>query len=93
MDKTERVLSIYFKLLNGHILYKSQAAQEYGVNERTIHRDIEAIRQYLANQTVNTGCIKTLNYDRTVDGYRFREFYWKVELLLKSEWKAYYNDS
>lgn len=73
MDKTERVLSIYSKLLNGHILYKSQIAQEYGVNERTIHRDIEAIRQYMANQTVNTGCIKTLIYDRTVDGYRFKE--------------------
>ena len=25
--------------------------------------------------------------------WRLVKFYWKVELLLKSEWKAYYNDS
>ena len=41
--KIERILGIYTKLLSGNIVNKLKEAQEYGVNERTIQRDIEAI--------------------------------------------------
>lgn len=39
--KIERVLGIYTKLLNGYIVNKAAEANEYGVNERSIQRDID----------------------------------------------------
>lgn len=41
--KIERVLGIYTKLLNGYIVNKAAEANEYGVNERSIQRDIDDI--------------------------------------------------
>ena len=35
-DKIERVLGIYTKLLNGHVIDKSAESVNYGVNERTL---------------------------------------------------------
>lgn len=46
-DKIERVLGIYTKLLNGHVIDKSAESVNYGVNERSIQRDIDDIRNYL----------------------------------------------
>ena len=43
MDKVERVLGIYTKLINGAVVNKTQTANEYGVNERSIQRDIDDI--------------------------------------------------
>lgn len=45
--KIERVLGIYTKLLNGYIVNKAAEANEYGVNERSIQRDVDDIRNYL----------------------------------------------
>ncbi len=46
-DKIARVLGIYTKLINGCLINKSEEAQNYGVNERSIQRDIGDIRNYL----------------------------------------------
>ena len=46
-DKVSRVLSLYSQLMEGRIIKKSVAAQKYGVNERSIQRDIEDIRAFL----------------------------------------------
>lgn len=43
--KIERVLGIYTKLLNGYIVNKAAEANEYGVNERSIQRDVDDIRK------------------------------------------------
>ena len=55
--KIERILGIYTKLLSGNIVNKLKEAQEYGVNERTIQRDIEDIRSYMETEAERTGCI------------------------------------
>ena len=47
-DKIERVLGIYTKLMNGDLVNKMQEAQKYGVNERSIQRDIDDIRNFLS---------------------------------------------
>ena len=47
ISKTTRVLRIYNKLLNGKRVNKSEEANNFGVNERTIQRDIDDIRKYL----------------------------------------------
>ena len=45
--KIERVLGMYTKLLSGNVINKFDEAQEYGVNERSIQRDIDDIRNRL----------------------------------------------
>lgn len=63
--KIERVLGIYTKLLNGYIVNKAAEANEYGVNERSIQRDVDDIRNYLELEAVNSGCINNVIYDRS----------------------------
>lgn len=67
MDKkVERIISLYNRLIEGEILYKTEEANRFGVNERSIQRDFEDIRVYLQNQyTAN----KELVYNRDKKGY------------------------
>ena len=46
-DKITRVLALYTKLINGSIINKSEEAQNYGVAERSIQRDIDDVRNFL----------------------------------------------
>ena len=46
-DKIQRVLGIYTKLISGHLVNKAEEAKNYQVNERTIQRDIDDIRNFL----------------------------------------------
>lgn len=78
-DKTARVLSIYTKLMNGYTINKTEEAQKCGVNERSIQRDIDDIRNFLENNTVDTGYINSVIYDRSEKGYRLEQVY-KIKL-------------
>ena len=49
-EKSYRMLTIYSKLQQGMALKKSALAREFGVTERSIQRDIEALRNFLAEQ-------------------------------------------
>lgn len=70
-DKVRRVLGIYTKLKEGHLVNKSEEAEDYGVNERSIQRDIDDIRAYLENDMEN-GYIDSVTYDRNEKGYRLK---------------------
>lgn len=48
--KSARVLAIYARLLSGQTLRRTMLAQEYGVTERSILRDVEALRSFLSDQ-------------------------------------------
>lgn len=74
-DKTERILGIYTRLLNGDVVNKVQEAQRYGVNERSIQRDIDDIRNYLENDAVDTGFLNSVIYDRAKNGYCMEQIY------------------
>ena len=65
-EKTSRVLGIYTRLLDGHVVTKAEEAERYGVNERSIQRDIESLRAYLADQHLE----QYVFYDRKLQGYR-----------------------
>ena len=54
-DKIERVLGIYTKLMNGYLINKAEEAVNYGVNERSIQRDIDDIRNYLESDSERMG--------------------------------------
>jgi len=74
-DKIERVLGIYTKLMNGCLVNKVEEAQNYGVNERSIQRDIDDIRNFLELDSENTGFINSVIYDRIDRGYRLEQIY------------------
>ena len=70
-DKVSRVLSLYSQLMEGRIIKKSVAAQKYGVNERSIQRDIEDIRAFCRNCiALGDSMPGDLIYDYTEKGYR-----------------------
>ena len=69
-DKTGRVLAIYTKLQKGDIVSKIEESRKYGVNERSIQRDIDDIRNFLAQESELTGVYNSVIYDHVEKGYR-----------------------
>lgn len=67
--KIDRILELYTKLINGNIIHKGNEAQNYGVNERSIQRDIEDIRNFLEVRSIEDGYVDTVKYDREKKGY------------------------
>lgn len=74
-DKVERVLGIYTRLMNGYVVNKAEEAEKYGVNERSIQRDVEDIRSFLDMDAERTGVINSVIYDRSEKGYRLEHIY------------------
>jgi len=80
-DKVERILGIYTKLLNGGLVNKAEEALTYGVNERSIQRDMDDIRNFLALEQAENGCVYSIVYNRAQKGYRMQ----KVQQTIFSE--------
>ena len=74
-DKTIRILQLYAKLADGYIINKSAESANYGVNERSIQRDIDDIRNFLDVDAERTGMENTVIYDREQKGYRLESLY------------------
>lgn len=71
--KIDRVLDIYTKLMNGSLIRKEEEAVNYNVNERSIQRDIEDIRNFLENNAAGSGYANSLVYDWKKKGYRLEQ--------------------
>lgn len=65
-EKSYRMLTIYSKLQQGLVLKKTDLAKTFGVTQRSIQRDIEALRSFLAEQRLPW----EITLDRQVGGYR-----------------------
>lgn len=74
-DKIQRILGIYTKLLEGRIVNKQTEAAIYGVNERSIQRDVNDIRDFLELDAGDTGVVNSVVYDRMQKGYRLESVY------------------
>lgn len=74
-DQISRILQIYSKLSDGHVVNKAEEAARYGVNERSIQRDIDHIRNFLDEDSERTGIVNTIVYDRIDKGYRLETLY------------------
>ena len=72
-SKYDRILSIYTELSAGELINKSETAIRFGVNERTIQRDIDDLRAFFGDNTFNIGLGRIVIYDRTAGGYRLNE--------------------
>lgn len=73
--KVERILGIYLRLQAGYVVNKVEEAIHYGVNERTIQRDIDDIRNFLENNTGEQGIVSSVIYDRYEKGYKLDQVY------------------
>ena len=50
MSKAMRVLSMYDRMMQGKGIVKVEEANRFGVDTRTIQRDLDDIRAYLAEE-------------------------------------------
>ena len=82
-SKYDKILSIYSMLNSGEIIKKADIANEFGVTERTIQRDIDDIRAFYFNNTLAIGCGNTIIFDRKHQGYRLEDS--SGEMLTNSE--------
>ena len=71
--KGNRILDIYTRLLEGHVITKSEMAVKYGVNEKSIQRDIEEIRNFLEDNRAERAIPNSIVYDYKERGYRMEQ--------------------
>lgn len=74
-NKINRILGMYSRLTNGELINKAEEALKYGVNERSIQRDIDDIRGYLDDAVAESGYVNTILYERCEKGYRLEQIY------------------
>ena len=67
--KSDRLLQMYSRLVNGEILNKQNLAQQFGVTQRSIQRDIESLRCFITEQ----GLSQEIFYDRSAKGYVLKD--------------------
>lgn len=68
--KSGRILYLYTKLIGGDIISKDVEAERFGVNRRSIQRDIDELRMFFENQLVEGKSNKKLVYDRGSNSYQ-----------------------
>lgn len=70
LSKNNRTLDIYTRLCKGKIINKSEEAKKFGVDERSIQRDIDDIRSFLDDCAVTDSTdTRKVMYDRTKKGF------------------------
>ena len=67
-NKGFRLLSLYERLSRREVIRKAEMAQKFSVTDKTIQRDIEELRSYLADTRVDEGEASII-YDRVRNGY------------------------
>jgi len=60
MDKKNRILAILYRLLTGEHISQKDLVSEYGVEERSIRRDIAVLRQFLSENRERVGDLELL---------------------------------
>ena len=69
-SKNSRTLDMYVRLCEGKTINKSEEAQRFGVDERSIQRDIDDIRAFLDNRSATyTSDTRAIEYDRSKKGF------------------------
>jgi predicted DNA-binding transcriptional regulator YafY len=68
--KHSRILRFYTRLIEGDVINKQEEAARYGVNERSIQRDLDDLRAFFEEEACEGKDEKNLIYDRKLGGYR-----------------------
>lgn len=69
LTKHNRILDIYIRLCEGKTINKSEEAERFGVNERSVQRDIDEIRAFLDERAVSGNDRRCVVYDRSKKGF------------------------
>ena len=64
--KSARLLEIYANLSRGDVLSKTELSAQYHISERSIQRDMESLRSFIANHNLGQEVV----YDYARKGYR-----------------------
>ena len=67
--KNSRTLDMYIRLCEGKSINKKEESKHFGVDERSIQRDIDDIRSFLADRSESTGDQREVVYDRAKEGF------------------------
>ena len=67
--KNSRILYVYQQLREGKVVRKSEAAQRFHVDERSIQRDIDDIRAFFSELAASSGDSFEVVYDRQQKGF------------------------
>ena len=67
-NKGFRLLQLYERLSRGEVVCKAELAQKFAVTDKTIQRDIEELRSYLAETRTDAG-EASIVYERRRGGY------------------------
>ena len=70
--KSDRILDLYERLCDGKVISKAEEARRYGIDQRSIQRDIDDIRAFLDNRAVSAGDRRQIVYDRKKKGFLLR---------------------
>lgn len=69
-SKNSRILDLYVRLCEGKTINKREMARHFGVDERSIQRDIDDIRSFLCDRVAeNATDHREITYDRKRKGF------------------------
>lgn len=69
-SKNTRILDMYVRLCEGKILNKTKEAMKFGIDERSVQRDIDDIRAFLEERTITDfNDQRSVIYDRSKKGF------------------------
>lgn len=72
-SKNSRTLDMYVRLCEGKIINKTAESERFGVDERSIQRDIDDIRAFLDERAAgNSGETREVVYDRINKGFKMK---------------------
>ena len=70
--KTDRILLLYTKLIQGESIRKADEAARFGVDEKSIQRDIAELYSFFHELNMRGESEKQLIYDRSAHCYRLQ---------------------
>jgi len=68
-SKNMRILDLYQRLCAGKVIRKEEDAQRFGIDQRSVQRDIDDIRAFLDEQAITAGDTRQVVYDRQKKGF------------------------
>ena len=68
-SKNYRTLDMYVRLCEGKLINKTEESKKFGVDERSIQRDIDDMRAFLDEKSVDSGDGRKIVYDRAKKGF------------------------
>ena len=69
ISKNYRTIDMYVRFCEGKVINKVEEAQRFGVDERSIQRDIDDIRAFLDERNICSKDTRAIEYDRTKKGF------------------------